>query len=214
MPVSKKQLKANRANAEKSTGPKTEEGKRMSSQNPITHGLRARDVVINAKHYREDPDEYRALLDSLDETLRPKGMFEEYLVRKIANALWRCDRAAYAEAAHINRTIDDADRKTASNIRMALHFSDDPDMDDDPDCDYFHRTRDKLVATQIVPSENICATILRYEMRLDRQLSRAYHILIAHQARRKEMIKSVVPPNFEETQARAEAIIANSAEDL
>lgn len=220
MSVSKKQLKANRQNAQKSTGPKTEEGKRMSSQNAVTHGLHARNVVIDSKHFREDAAEYQALLDSLNETLEPRGMFEDYLVRKIANALWRCDRAAVAETAHITRNIDRAERKVASNIRLAQAFSDDsdfdddPDIDDDPDSEYFRRRLEIMVATNLVPDENVNANILRYEMRLDRQLTRAYRILLNHQNRRKAMIKAIVPKDFDETRAKADAFFANSPEDI
>ena len=41
-----KQRKANRQNAKKSTGPRTEEGKARSSQNGLKHGLLARDAVM------------------------------------------------------------------------------------------------------------------------------------------------------------------------
>jgi len=37
--VSKKQLDANRANAQESTGPKTAKGKEQSRKNAIKHGL-------------------------------------------------------------------------------------------------------------------------------------------------------------------------------
>lgn len=40
--ISRARLRANRANAQKSTGPKTARGKRRSSQNAVQHGLRAK----------------------------------------------------------------------------------------------------------------------------------------------------------------------------
>ncbi len=204
MPATRKQRSANRKNAKKSTGPKTEEGKQASGQNAITHGLHARDVVIASKYLREDPDEYRALLQSLHETLEPVGKFEEYLVGKIANALWRCNRAAAAETAYVNRSLDDIDDKVSSNIRISQLISDDPEIDDDPDSDYYCERRNLFVSANMVPGEHVSANILRYEMRLDRQLTRAYHILISHQDRRKQMPQPYNPNDPNEKPARAD----------
>jgi len=47
MPCSEKQLAANRLNAKRSTGPRSAEGKRISSQNARKHGLRSRDFDPN-----------------------------------------------------------------------------------------------------------------------------------------------------------------------
>jgi len=47
------QVAANRLNARKSTGPRTEEGKAKVALNAVTHGLRARGVVLPG----EGPDE-------------------------------------------------------------------------------------------------------------------------------------------------------------
>lgn len=60
---SRKQSKANRLNSRKSTGPKTEEGKRSSSRNAIKHRMTARQFFI-------ETDEDRRLLDQfLDDHL-------------------------------------------------------------------------------------------------------------------------------------------------
>ena len=40
------QLKANRENAQKSTGPKTDEGKKAASKNALKHGLRSRSFTL------------------------------------------------------------------------------------------------------------------------------------------------------------------------
>jgi hypothetical protein len=41
-----KQIEANRANAKKSTGPKSEAGKAISRQNALAHGLTGPQVVV------------------------------------------------------------------------------------------------------------------------------------------------------------------------
>ena len=52
--TSQAQVNANRRNSQKSTGPRTQEGKRAVSQNAVTHGLFAREAVIKC----EDPAEF------------------------------------------------------------------------------------------------------------------------------------------------------------
>jgi hypothetical protein len=50
------QIEANRRNALRSTGPKTEAGKRRSRRNAIRHGLTAETVI----EVLEDPEDYKA----------------------------------------------------------------------------------------------------------------------------------------------------------
>ncbi|MCP4542912.1 MAG: hypothetical protein GY832_37815, partial [Chloroflexi bacterium] len=65
MAVSQKQLIANRRNAARSTGPKTEQGKAIASRNAITHGLATPDIVINSPNLTENAQHYDHLLQSL-----------------------------------------------------------------------------------------------------------------------------------------------------
>ena len=88
------QRKANRQNAKKSTGPRTEEGKARSSQNGLKHGLLARDAVMAG----EDPAEYDRQLQQLEENIFPKNALEFELVRQVADAQWRLRRIARIEA--------------------------------------------------------------------------------------------------------------------
>ena len=55
MSASKKQIQANRDNAQKSTGPKTDEGKAIVSQNNTKHGLYSKDIIINSPKLQENP---------------------------------------------------------------------------------------------------------------------------------------------------------------
>ena len=84
------QIEANRANAQKSTGPRTPEGKAAVSQNAITHGLLARAGVLPG----EDVQEFQAHREGLRKQLRPGSPLEEVLAQRIVDLSWRLQRAA------------------------------------------------------------------------------------------------------------------------
>jgi hypothetical protein len=83
------QLNANRQNAKQSTGPRTPKGKAASSRNRMEHGLCAEKLLLTD----EDSDAFQALLRDLFSRFRPVGAGEECLVKRIALAQWRLDRA-------------------------------------------------------------------------------------------------------------------------
>ena len=78
----------NRANAQKSTGPKTEQGKAASSQNAFKHGLYSKALLIPG----EDPAKFEACRADLAAEHRPVGVTEEILVDEIAQHYWRMKR--------------------------------------------------------------------------------------------------------------------------
>jgi hypothetical protein len=92
--ITQAKLAANRANAQKSTGPKTIEGKANSSRNAFKHGLYSKRLVIDG--------EDAAALDALKADLRaehqPANQTEEILVNELAEQYWRLRRARRLEA--------------------------------------------------------------------------------------------------------------------
>ena len=84
------QIEANRANAQKSTGPRTAEGKALVAQNAITHGLLARAGVIPG----EEVHEFEAHREGLLQQLRPGAPLEKDLADRIVDLTWRLKRAA------------------------------------------------------------------------------------------------------------------------
>jgi hypothetical protein len=83
------QIAANQANAQKSTGPETEEGKAKSAMNRLTHGFASARSIIPG----EDPAAFHALLDELRIEHHPASPTEEILVEKMAQTQWLTQRA-------------------------------------------------------------------------------------------------------------------------
>src|ERR1700693_5931926 len=87
------QIEINRANAQHSTGPKTEAGKKQSSLNALRHGLTGQIVVMPA----EDLQAYQLHLESFTGEYHPKGATESHLVQALADTSWRLNRVAALE---------------------------------------------------------------------------------------------------------------------
>ncbi|HTA40972.1 MAG TPA: hypothetical protein VK789_00915 [Bryobacteraceae bacterium] len=93
MPVSEKQLEANRRNAQRSTGPRTAEGKARSSLNNLRHGLTGQITVLP----EEDREAHDAFCDRLISGFQPETPIEEQLAHFIAEDAWRLNRIAAIE---------------------------------------------------------------------------------------------------------------------
>ena len=93
-----KQIAANRRNAQKSTGPRTAEGKAKTRLNPLKHGLTAETIVLPF----ESPDDYRELQQSVLDDLQPQGVIHQILVKSRVGgypAMARCSPSALAGVA-------------------------------------------------------------------------------------------------------------------
>ena len=95
-----KQIAANRNNSKKSTGPRTTEGKAVSSQNRRIHGLLGRFEVYGA----EEQLAYDVFLDGLIDDQKPVGLLETELVKKMSEHFWlskrarRCQEGCFAQS--------------------------------------------------------------------------------------------------------------------
>jgi hypothetical protein len=92
--TSNKQVQANRRNALKSTGPKTQEGKDVARYNAVKHGLLSQEVLLPD----EDEAAFRELGERLRAELQPAGELEGMLVDRIIAAYWRLRRLGRVEA--------------------------------------------------------------------------------------------------------------------
>lgn len=107
-PVSDKKVQANRENALKSTGPKTERGKYFSRTNALRHGLFSR-FPADFALLGENPKEYETLLQELHDDYHPVGRAEELEVESMAKCWWRLRRAYRFENSsnRLSRQISD-----------------------------------------------------------------------------------------------------------
>jgi len=101
-PLNPERIRANRANALRSTGPRTDSGKQRSSLNALRHGLTAASAVL--------PSEDQAAFDA-----HRRGFFDEYqpatptetqLTKELADTSWRLNRIPALEAALLDRAAN------------------------------------------------------------------------------------------------------------
>ena len=173
--VSARKLAANRANAQKSTGPKTPEGKQRTARNAITHGLYTNDIVL-PDDPDESPEEFDALREALIHDIQPTNMIEKLLVERLAVAHWRLRRVYRHEAVSIidARTRDATD--IVKTIPRQLGLSHGADL-----------------PIQLPPAYALDA-ILRYESNLNRTISQIMHYLIQLRTSAKSLFPTQVDP--------------------
>src|SRR3954452_6642197 len=87
------QIRANRINAQRSTGARTPEGKQRSKFNALKHGLTSVHVVLP---WEEDMH-YQELRGELFRQYQPENATESFLVDQLAQNWWRLNRARRVE---------------------------------------------------------------------------------------------------------------------
>jgi hypothetical protein len=162
--ISDRKLAANRQNAQRSTGPRTERGKRNSRRNALKHGVLVSKLLVMDGLGTEDAVAFQRLLSALRRDCPPEGELEEILVEKIAICVWRQRRALHCEAGIIRRAYvpDKHDPDKYLNDRLAA-------------------IKDHLS----LPSGRDMDRILRYEASIQRQLALAINQLERLQRARK-----------------------------
>ena len=92
--ASAKQLAANRANAQKSTGPVTDAGKLISRMNAIQHGLSGHSVLRTPQQEAA----YQTYSARLMPDLSPANAIEQDFAERIVHDSWRIHRASAIES--------------------------------------------------------------------------------------------------------------------
>lgn len=106
---------ANRKNAQHSTGPRTEEGKRRSSLNALRHGLTGQVIVMPG----EDLAAYRTHCAAFHADLKPSGVLETHLTQTLADATWRLNRV---------RTLEQNLLSLGLNAKSDIIFTENPQV--------------------------------------------------------------------------------------
>ncbi len=123
--VTEKQVAANKGNAKKSTGPRTERGKQVSSQNGFKHGLYAQMQFDVMDALREDPAERRRTIDDLIKGYQPEPGGQQMVVEEIATLHWRRGQLERSQNAQMGERVHNLETK-----RERLHLQINSDVAD------------------------------------------------------------------------------------
>ena len=137
MATSTKQITANQQNAQKSSGPKSADGKAVTSRNATRHGL------LSARLFLQDekPQEFQQLFDELAGTFNPSGIMEMVLLEKIAVAIWKQRRIVAAETGAISlRRQND---KVIGKVNNLLNITYSPNALTEADIEPFDKEHEK-----------------------------------------------------------------------
>ena len=91
--ISEAQIKANQENAQKSTGPKSEEGKKRARINATRHGLTGQFHAFS----HEDKRAFDTFCNGLMADIKPETFRENVLAMSVAEDMWRLNRARAIE---------------------------------------------------------------------------------------------------------------------
>ena len=128
MTCSLARLAANQRNAQRSTGPRTPEGKVRSRANALKHGMTGEGIVLSS----EDAALVDARAATLEAEMKPSGEMGRILLRRIAVCSNRLDKCERQEAAMTAQRVRDAERDRDDARRIEVNaisaiLSRDPD---------------------------------------------------------------------------------------
>jgi hypothetical protein len=110
------QITANRLNAQKSTGPSSDEGKAASRFNALKHAASAQSRIIPG----EEDSALAGLTDAYERQFQPVGPEEQLLLEKIVAADWTQRRMRRLEAEVLNALIDQQDPSEENPLGAAF----------------------------------------------------------------------------------------------
>jgi len=186
-PVSARKAAANRANAQRSTGPRTAVGKARSSLNALRHGILARaafNLTIEGAQRRK---EFEALVAGLAQEFQPQTIAEHLTVQQLAGCYWRL--------AKVWRYEQEAAWRMWIAPGMPMEEFNEYDDADLPMVTMRHQVIDKArrflseagLHHPTIPNGASARTVLRYQAAISSMLFRCLSIL---ERRKKERLAS------------------------
>ncbi|MHC4571234.1 MAG: hypothetical protein ACYS0C_04055 [Planctomycetota bacterium] len=168
--VSESQILANRRNAQKSTGPRTSEGKAAVSQNAVKHGLLARHDVISSES-QADFDLYR---EKMLAELAPASPMESMLAERIVSLSWRLKRTGRIQNQAIDALNADQTSSPLAKLTQSLFFKnhDQPVPQVSPPLNPTRLTALGRMAIKDFANARVLDRLLMYERRLEHSLYR------------------------------------------
>jgi len=100
--TSEKSILANQKNAKKSTGPKTEAGKKIVSSNALSHGLTSQSLMHPGV---ENIEEFQKYTKKIYDCFSPKDDLEVFFVNRAISCMWRLKRVVNIEEAIFSEEI-------------------------------------------------------------------------------------------------------------
>ena len=168
-PVSPKRLAANRANAAKSTGPRTPQGKAHSSQNARKHIFTGSTFAVVRL---EDLQEIARLRDDLIAVYQPVNSQELFALERVALAQHAILRGARLESGYFTTCLDTSFDSGGEPIRLM-----DPTIAGDGDIEVTRaQNRNFLLGDgfhRMARESNSFTLLLRYQAQAERHYRRA-----------------------------------------
>ena len=194
------QILANRLNSKQSTGPQTAEGKAVSSQNAVKHGLFAAEAVIKG----ENPADYQVFHDQFLAEWKPVGMTETMLAERIVSLAWRLQRVERMQNQVIDHMIEQQITDPQARRKRECYYLNQSIRPEDPRFDL-----DRLPLGRIATSDwsngMVLDRMMMYERRIENSVTKMMKELKRFQAIRRIEWKEVEKKQFAHEQAIPQA---------
>jgi len=156
---------SNRINAQKSTGPRTPQGKEIVSQNAVKHGLTAANDIISS----ESRPEFELFRDRMLAELAPQTPLESMLAERVVSLSWRLKRTSRFQNQAIDTLNKDNTNNLFSRLTQSLFSKGLVPQHPDPSIEDSSLTLGRL-AVKDFSNARVLERLLMYERRIENSL--------------------------------------------